>query len=191
MDGIGETKIGEKVGEGSTRGDQPVTISAPPAATVTVDPQNPLPETSFFWRRIITMVMAFGLLGLAWHNAIQLHDLRVSRDLLTLAQWCIGLNAFVLLCYFVGPSAAELTNMIQSAKIIRSSLDMATSADNNQSNAAMNADDNATRAGFQAAERDSALRMGGDSRFPEIAPDAAPTARQETDDIDHAPRGRT
>lgn len=176
--------------DGAVKSEQPVTISAPPAAAVTVDPQNPLPEPSFFWRRAITMVVSFGLLGLAWLNAIHLHDLGVSADLLTLAKWCIGLNAFVLLCYFVGPSAAELTSMIQSAKIIRSSISMAASADKNATDATISAGNNAEKADFRAAQRDSAYPTPGDSQFSEDEPDAAPTARQDSQDIDFAPRGR-
>jgi hypothetical protein len=181
------------VGEDGSTGakSDPVVISAPPAATVTVDPQNPLPEPSFFWRRVITMVLSFGLLALAWLNAYHLHDLGVSDDLLTFAQWCIALNGFVLLCYFVGPSAAELVSMIQSARIIRSSLDMATSADKNATDASISAGNNADRAGFRAAQRDSAPQTDQDSRFAGEAPDAAPTGVPETaDEIDFAPRGK-
>ncbi len=73
----GETEIGDK-------SEQPVTITAPPQQ-VTIDPQNPLPEPSFLWRRIISAAVSFALLGLAWHNAIQLHDLGISAHLLKFA----------------------------------------------------------------------------------------------------------
>jgi len=175
--------------DGATKAEQPVTISAPPAASVTLDPQNPLPEPSFFWRRVITMILSFGLLGIAWHNAIQLHDLGVSADLLTFAKWCIGLNGFILLFYFVGPSAAELTAMIQSARIIRRGMDMATSADNNQSRQAISADNNANNPDFRAVGHDSGVPTPTDSQIPEDAPDAAPTGRPDPEEIDYAPRG--
>lgn len=178
--------------DGAVKSEQPVTISAPPAAAVTVDPQNPLPEPSFFWRRVLTFIVSIALLGIAWHNAIQLHDLGVSRDLLTFAKWCIALNGFVLLCYFIGPSAAELVNMIQSAKIIRSSISMAASADKNATDATISAGNNAERAGIRAAEHDSAYPTPGDSQFSEDAPDAAPVSRPAAaDEEDFAPKGRS
>lgn len=177
--------------DGAVKADQPVTITAPPAASVTVDPQNPLPEPSFFWRRVLTMAVSFALLGIAWHNAIQLHDLGDSGHLLTFAQWCIALNGFVLLCYFIGPSAAELTSMIQSAKIIRSSLSMAASADKNATDASISAGNNAEKAENRAAQRESAYPTQGDGHFPAEAPDAAPTGRPETTETDFAPTGRS
>lgn len=100
----------------------PVTISAPPNATVTIDPQNPLPEASFMWRRIITLGVVATLLALDWYLADKIHDLKSSRDLLTFAKWNIAVMAAVLTYYFIAPSAAELTNIVQSASIIRHSL---------------------------------------------------------------------
>jgi hypothetical protein len=156
--------------------DQPVKIAVPPAGAVVVDPQNPLPEASFFWRRTITMIVSLVLLGIAWHNAIQLHDLGVSADLLRFAQWCIALNGFVLLCYFVGPSAAELTAMIQSARIIKSGI-----------RAAGEAQDTSESARNRGQERDSALPPSGDSGE---APYEAPRPAYEDDEEDAAPKGR-
>jgi len=111
--------------DGNVNSGEPVKITAPPAGSVTIDPQNPLPDPSFMWRRVLTFLISLVLLGLAWHNAIQLHDLGDSDDLLSFAKWCIALNGFVLLCYFIGPSAAELTSIIQSARIIKGSINLA------------------------------------------------------------------
>lgn len=159
----------------------PVTITAPPAGSVTVDPQNPLPEASFFWRRVLTFIVSFALLGLAWHNAIQLHDLGVSSDLLSFAKWCIGLNGFVLLCYFVGPSAAEIVSMIQSASIVKKSLGLA---------------ETATKQPENRPESPQSARFppsaSADSRISPAAPGGAPAADSDDDDeIDAAPRGKT
>lgn len=163
--------------------DQPVTISAPPAASVTVDPQNPLPEPSFMWRRVLTMIVSFALLGIAWHNAIQLHDLGVSSDLLEFAKWCIGLNGFVLLCYFIGPSAAEIIGMIQSANIIKKSLGVAEKAAETPQN---------------RAETGAGARFGpsgaAESRIPEAPLSGAPSGSDgpspDSDEIDAAPRSK-
>lgn len=163
--------------DGQTKGpEQPVKIDVPPAGAVIVDPQNPLPEPSFFWRRVIAMLISFTLLGIAWHNAIQLHDLGVSADLLEFAEWCIALNAFVLLCYFVGPSAAELTAMIQSARIIKSGI-----------RAAGDAQDTPESARNRGQESDSGFPGGGSSgEAPYEAPRPVPDYFEE----DAAPTGR-
>jgi hypothetical protein len=155
--------------------DQPVTISAPPAAAVIVDPQNPLPEPSFAWRRILTFLVSAALLGIAWHNAIQLHDLGVSDHLLEFAKWCIALNGFVLLCYFVGPSAAEITNIIQSANILKKSLSVAETAAKQPENR-------------PETPREARFGPSGsvDSHIPLDVPDAAPGGNE----ADAAPRGR-
>lgn len=173
--------------DGATKSDHPVTISAPPAASVTVDPQNPLPEPSFMWRRVLTMIVSFALLGIAWHNAIQLHDLGVSADLLEFAKWCIGLNGFVLLCYFIGPSAAEIVSMIQSANIIKKSLGVAGQASQDRHEASENRLDRA-ESGRQAAIQAS---PAADSRIPDAAPGEAPRPSSDVPEIDAAPRSRT
>lgn len=158
----------------------PVVISTPPAGSVVVDPQNPLPEASFFWRRVLTFVVCLALLGLAWHNAIQLHDLGVSSDLLEFAKWCIGLNGFVLLCYFVGPSAAEIVSMIQSANIIKKSLGVAETAAKQPEN---------------RPESGQGARFGasgsGESQIPVPAPGEAPRPSSDDPEVDAAPRSRT
>ncbi|HLP67183.1 MAG TPA: hypothetical protein VK181_06660 [Rhizobium sp.] len=113
-------------GETGIKNEQPVTITAPPAQ-VTVDPQNPLPEPSFFWRRVLTIIITVATLLMTWHNLEALHDLKDSRDLLTLSKWLLALDAMALTYYFIAPSAAELTAMIQSAKIIRGGMTLAAS----------------------------------------------------------------
>ena len=159
------------------KGDQPVTISAPPADPITIDPQNPLPEPNFFYRRIIALVVTGAALGLTWHNLEALHDLRDADKLLELGKWTIGFAALVLTYYFIAPSASELTNMIQSAKIIRSGIEMA------EKTAAQNRQDG----GFSDRGSDFQTSTAADSRFPDYTlrgpessdfePDAAPRGR--------------
>ncbi len=183
-------RIGETKEDGEVKGDQPVTISAPPAAAVTIDPQNPLPEPSFFWRRILTLIVCIASLGLAWHNAEALHQLGRSDDLLIFAKWCIGLNALVLTYFFIAPSASELTNMVQSARIIQSSLKMAANADDNASKANESADIRAENRAERRFERSEAA----DNRFSETASDGAENGSYvdltDSGEEDFAPRGR-
>jgi hypothetical protein len=162
--------------------DEPVTITAPPAAAVTIDPQNPLPEASFFWRRVIAMLVTGFACALAWWTAEWLYDLKAAGSLLELTKLVIYGAGLVLTYYFIAPSANELTSLVQSAGIIRKSLDVA-------ANASKSAD-----AAPQPAQ--SARFQGGaspDSQIPAEAPDGAyrPPSDVLTDlDQDAAPTSR-
>ncbi len=185
-DGISGTKAaatssGSNVNENK---DQPVTISAPPAASVTIDPQNPLPEPSFFWRRWIAIIICVNALTFAWFAAAWLVGGEQWQSLYGLTKLLIYFAGLVLTYYFVAPSASELTNMIQSASIIKKSLLVAESA-------------NKTAAGAQASysQRRFESDVAPDSPIPEPTPGEAPGP--PSDDLadsgeeDAAPRGRT
>jgi hypothetical protein len=156
--------------------DQPVTISAPPAAAITLDPQNPLPEPSFFWRRWIAIFICVNALVFAWFAAAWLTGGEQWDQLYGLTKLMIYFAALVLTYYFIAPSATELTNMIQSAGLIKKSLDVAESAGK-------------TAAG--AAQSYAQRKFQGDpspsSQIPPTAPGEAPSASE----VDAAPRSRT
>jgi hypothetical protein len=137
-----------------------------------VDPQNPLPEPSFFWRRVIALAVTGTTLLLTWHNLEALHDLRDSAGLLNLSKWVLSFAALVLTYYFVAPSAAELTALIQSAKIIRGSQALA-----------------AMPVSPENPPAQPLLPTQGSSATP--APLLAPVAPVSGDDEDAAPRGRS
>lgn len=172
-DGTSGTKSEDK-------GDQPVTISAPPAASVTIDPQNPLPEPSFIWRRWITIVICVNALVLTWFAAAWLHHGQQWDHLYGLTKLTIYAAGLALTYYFVAPSASELTNMIQSASIIKHSLTTA-------------AETAATGAGNAIAAR-VGNAVAPDSRIPVAVPGGAPRppsgGSAGSGEIDAAPRGR-
>lgn len=151
---------------------EPVTISAPPEV-VTVDPQNPLPEPSFKWRRILAHMIVLASLALTWHAAEAFHDLGAPDQLLSLSKWTIGFAALIATYYYIAPSAAELTQIIQSARIIKGGISLAR--------------DKAERPARAAQERDSGPSTGQDSReAPERAPEPP-----DGPEIDYAPTGRS
>jgi hypothetical protein len=102
--------------------DQPVTISAPPAASVTLDPQNPLPEGSFMWRRVFAAVIGANALVFAWFAAHWFHDGAQWEHLYGLTMTMIYGAGLILTYYFVAPSASELTNMLATAGVLKHSL---------------------------------------------------------------------
>lgn len=169
--------------DGAKHKDEPVTIDAPPAASVTVDPQNPLPEPSFKWRRVLAYLVVAASLALTWHAVEVFHDLGAADQLLTLSQWVIGFATLIATYYYIAPSAAELTGMIQSARIIKSSLFMAGEARKDDKNAA-------SRPGEGVGERFRGSAPQ-DSRFPDDALSGLENGSQgDSDEADYAPRGR-
>lgn len=162
---------------------EPVTISAPPAAAVTIDPQNPLPEPSFFWRRWIAIFICADALVFAWFAAAWLVGGEQWDQLYGLTKLLIYFAGLVLTYYFIAPSATELTNMIQSAGLMKKSLDVA---------------ETAAKSAAGTAQSYAQRRFEGDaapeSRIPATplsgAPSASPAALPDSDEIDAAPRGR-
>lgn len=157
--------------------DEPVTISAPPSTSVEIDPQNPLPEPSFFYRRVLAYIVVIAALILTWHAAEALHDLREADHLLAISKWTIGFGALIATYYYVAPSAAELVNIIQSARIIKGGVALAAKQAENRA-----------EIGQGEAKRPSALP---DSQIPEEAPDEAPRGSDADSGEDAAPRGRS
>lgn len=177
--------LGTTGDEPQGKGDQPVTISAPPAGGVTIDPQNPLPESSWFWRRVITIAITIASGAALWHVLEALHDLGSADGLLELGKWILCFCGLVLTYYFVGPSAAELTNMIQTASIMKRSIGLATTT----------AQNNPDRPDFPAAGADSGPLGYPPTQIALSTPDEAPS-RPDGDltsgvQEDAAPRGRS
>jgi len=163
--------------------DQPVTISAPPAAQVTIDPQNPLPEPSFFWRRWIAILICGNALVFSWFAAAWLVGGEQWQMLYGLTKLLIYFAGIVLTYYFVAPSAAELTNLIQSASIIKHSLSMAGSADKNVTERAESYAGRRFESDTAPDSRISDSSAGGPEKRPS-------TDLHVSDEIDAAPRGR-
>lgn len=153
----------------------PVVVTAPPAAAFTVDARNPLPEPSFVWRRTIACAVAAFSLGLAGYAAGVFRDHHDMPHLYDLTIRILWGAALVQTYYFVAPSASELTNMIQSASIIRHSMTTAV-------NMAANAAEPAPQAPKQPlAPADTGNADGGAGGPPgaDSEDDAAPSARGE------------
>jgi hypothetical protein len=160
--------------------DQPVTISAPPAASVTLDPQNPLPEGSFMWRRVFAAVIGANALVFAWFAAHWFHDGAQWEHLYGLTMTMIYGAGLILTYYFVAPSASELTNMIATAGVLKHSLTTAAQT-------ALGA------SGLGAGEPKPAS-AAPDSQIPVSGPGEAPRSLSgdlgNSAEIDAAPVGR-
>jgi hypothetical protein len=160
---------------------EPVTITAPPAAAVTIDPQNPLPEASFMWRRLFAAAISANALVFVWFAAAWLVGGEQWQYLYSLTKLMIFGAGLILTYYFIAPSAAELTNMIQSASIIKHSLTTAA--------------ESALGSPGLGAGAPKPASAAPDSRIPVSGPGEAPRASGvdigNSADDDVAPRGRT
>lgn len=163
---------------------EPVTISAPPAGSVTIDPHNPLPEPSFMWRRVFAAVIGFNALVFCWFAAHWFHGGQQWEMLFDLTKLVIYGAGLILTYYFVAPSASELTSIIQSASIFKHSI--AASAASAVANAPQ-PPSGAPTARFVAVP-------APESQIPASGPGAAPMGLSgdvdNSADEDVAPRGQ-
>lgn len=160
--------------------DQPVTISAPPAAVV-VDPQNPLPEPSFRWRRLFAAAISANALVFVWFAAAWLVGGQQWDHLYGLTKLMIFGAGVILTYYFVAPSAAELTNMIQSAGVLKHSISLASQTASQAPSAAPSAP---IRPSVAPDSQNRPAAFYGASTGPDG--DVG-----NSDEIDAAPRGRS
>lgn len=77
------------------------------------DLQDPLPEPSFFWRRLIVVALLLASGALVWWQAPRLSP----KDTLTLLGWVLLFDFGVLTYYFAGASATDLTGLVSAFKL--------------------------------------------------------------------------
>lgn len=85
---------------------------------MTIDAQDPLPEQSFFYRRLFSYVMAISLIGLI---AFVVWRIDGSDQLREVALYLCTLLFVVVTYYMIAPSAEHVVKMIQLGKLWRSS----------------------------------------------------------------------
>jgi hypothetical protein len=78
-----------------------------------IDPQDPLPEPSFRFRRIMAFAVVGGSLGLVW----RLTYLIPAGDVLALAQAILLFAALMLLLWAGGASAADISSILANLKL--------------------------------------------------------------------------
>ncbi len=96
----------------------PAAASGPP---VTVDPQDPLPDPNWLYRRLFVFLTTFALLILFWIKLDIVGDVArggsetAIAGLVDLLKRVTALIGFLILCYMVAPSAEQITKMIATA----------------------------------------------------------------------------
>jgi uncharacterized RDD family membrane protein YckC len=80
---------------------------------MTPDPQDPLPESRWLYRRLYTWALTIAAIALLWWLVRRMP----AEDLQLVALWIIGLLALVVTYYLLAPSAAELARIFAELRI--------------------------------------------------------------------------
>lgn len=98
--------------------------------TPSTDLQDPLPESSWFWRRVFTFCVTAAILWMLWGGidrlgaaAMLVPHIGVAA-LLTLCKWIIVFNGVMATYYMVAPSAEQIIKMVKTAGLLRSGVQL-------------------------------------------------------------------
>lgn len=87
-----------------------------------VDPQDPLPESSWLWRRIFTFIFSLISVAFIWYGLEALWNLREAALIYSITRYMIGVLVMLITYYMVAPSAEQSIRLVQSAKLLRSGI---------------------------------------------------------------------
>lgn len=99
--------------------------------SVTTDLQDPLPESSWFWRRVFVFTVTAAVLWMLWGAITQLGNVALVEPrsgvpaLLSLCKWIIGMTALMATYYMVAPSAEQLTKIVKTASLLQAGVQVA------------------------------------------------------------------
>lgn len=102
-----------------------------PLAPALVETQDPLPEASWFWRRVFTIAVTACVMWMIWGaidrlGATAIMDPRRGIPALgQLCKWLILFNAMMVTYYMVAPSAEQIVKMIQTAAMLKQGVQFA------------------------------------------------------------------
>ncbi|MDM8352907.1 hypothetical protein [Brevundimonas diminuta] len=81
-----------------------------------INPQDPLPEASWFWRRWFTYVVTIACLGgVGWI----IHKLADGVHLAGVAYALIGLCALLATYYLIAPAAEHIVKLVRLASLLK------------------------------------------------------------------------
>lgn len=92
--------------------------SPPPIA----DPQDPLPESNWLWRRIFVFFVLAALLAGAWFKVDVIGQVALGGNtdailgLIELIKWALALSGILMLFYLVSPSAEQVVKMLATVQ---------------------------------------------------------------------------
>lgn len=162
---------------------KPAAVSGPPA---TVDPQDPIPDPNWLYRRLFVFVTTLILLAVFYIKLDIVGDVArggsetAIKGLVQLLRICLLLIGALILFYMVAPSAEQITKMIATASawkkgVSTSSTSRATAADGSQAEATTTVGRPIIRGGYTPADGELgspptggsvAMRPGDESIVP-------------------------
>lgn len=81
-----------------------------------IDPQDPLPEGHWLWRRAFIWLLTMACCWAIWTIIPRIHD---QAALVEVTKWLIGLIALVVTYYLIAPSAEHIVRLVQGARVKR------------------------------------------------------------------------
>lgn len=96
------------------------------------DPQDPLPESSWLWRRVFVFSTTGVVLFFLWGAIDRLGKVALAEPaigvaaLLTLCKWIISFTGAIATYYLLAPSAEQVIKLLQTASILRSNVQIST-----------------------------------------------------------------
>lgn len=96
-----------------------------------VDIQDPLPESSWLWRRVFVFVVTAVVLWFLWGAMDRLGNVAMIDPrlgvpaLLSLCKWIISLTILMSTYYLIAPSAEQVVKMFKIASMLRSGVQIA------------------------------------------------------------------
>lgn len=93
--------------------------------TTNADPQDPLPEASWLWRRVLVFLGELSRVLFVAFTLYAIYSLAIGKDqtresiegLYNLAWWVLAFSALDRVLYLVAPTAEQLVRLIQSARM--------------------------------------------------------------------------
>lgn len=92
---------------------KPEATAGPPPS---VDVQDPLPESSFFWRRVYSWLISVGVLALI---GLVVWQITGADELRRVALYLVVLLWFVITYYMIAPSAEQIVKILKTAELFK------------------------------------------------------------------------
>lgn len=98
------------------------------------NPQDPLPEANWLWRRVYVCAVTAACLWMLWGLVDRVGTVAVMRPttgiaaLIVITKWVIGLLGVVITYYLLAPSAEQITKMIKTASLLKAGVQVASRA---------------------------------------------------------------
>lgn len=93
---------------------------------------DPLPEASWFWRRVFTFIVTGCVMWMIWGGIARLGATAIMDPrrgigaLADLCRWLLLFNAMMVTYYMVAPSAEQIVKMVQTASLFKNNVQLAT-----------------------------------------------------------------